>query len=514
MLETAELGQSVDKATYEAQETPLRTALLEAQARLRKHGIPVVVLFAGMQKAGTGETVNLLNEWMDPRWIKTVAFGDPSEESLMRPRFWRYWTALPRKGTVGLLDSAWYEHPFEDRFAGKTDEPAFDDELDSINAFERTLTDDGALVLKFWMHLGADAQKKRFEKLAADPLTAWRVSETDWAENRNHAKMVAVAEHMIMRTSTGAAPWMIVEGTDARYRGLRIGTMLLDALHRCLEAAEAAVDVPKLATTPPAIKVPTANILSTVEQPEKRMAKDAYRKALAVGQGRLHQLQRKAFARNISTVLVFEGPDAGGKGGAIRRVTRALDARQYRVLPFAAPTKEEHAHHYLWRFWRHVPKGGRVAIFDRSWYGRVLVERVEGYASEVEWRRAYAEINQYESRLVDHGIVLVKFWMHITKDEQERRFNERLETPHKRWKITDEDWRNRERWDDYEAGVHDMIERTSTQTAPWHIIPGNDKRTARVKVVEAVCAALEAALGPVDATEVELQPGDPGQVAQ
>jgi PPK2 family polyphosphate:nucleotide phosphotransferase len=322
---------------------------------------------------------------------------------------------------------------------------------------------------------------------------------------------------MIMRTSTADAPWTIVEGSDPRYRSLRVGTMLLEAIQRHIEKAKAlaAMEEPKAADEPPAFVIPTANILSKVEQPEKRMAKDAYREALALNQGRLHALQRRAYAENRSTMLVFEGHDAGGKGGAIRRVTRALDARQYRVLPFAAPTEEERGYHYLWRFWRHVPKGGRVAIFDRSWYGRVLVERVEGFATEAEWRRAYAEINQFEQRLTEHGVVLAKFWMHIDKDEQARRFKERMETPHKRWKMTDEDWRNREKWGQYEAAVHDMIERTSTRSAPWHIVPANDKRTARVKVLETVCDALEAALGPVTVEAgVELLPGDPGQVAQ
>ncbi len=523
MLETAELGQAVDKATYDTQETPLRTALLQVQARLRDYKLPVVVIFAGIQKAGTGETVNLLNEWMDPRWIKTVAFDDPTQDARERPPFWKFWLALPPRGQLGMLDSAWYERPLRDRIAGRADQRHFDDMLDTIAAFERTLADDGAMVLKFWMHLGKDAQRERLEALSADPLTAWRVSDHDWAELEQHDQVVAAAERMIQRTSTARAPWMIVEGTDARYRSLRVGTSLLEAIQRRLDAEDAAAaaraasvaaEAPEASDVAP-FSVPTANILSTVQMPAKRMAKELYRTSLAEQQGRLHALQREAFLRGVSTVLVFEGWDAGGKGGAIRRITRALDARQYQVLPFAAPTEEENQYHYLWRFWRHLPRAGRVTIFDRSWYGRVLVERVEGFATDAEWQRAYAEINQFEARLTEHGMVVVKFWLHITQEEQARRFQERLETPHKRWKITDEDWRNREQWGAYELAVHDMIERTSTRTAPWHIVPGDDKRTARVTVIRAVCDALEAVLGgPVAGTGdgEKVLPGEPGNV--
>jgi polyphosphate kinase 2 (PPK2 family) len=191
---------------------------------------------------------------------------------------------------------------------------------------------------------------------------------------------------------------------------------------------------------------------------------------------------------------MFEGWDAAGKGGAIRRVTAALDARDYKVIPIAAPTDEEKAHHYLWRFWRHLSKAGRVTIYDRSWYGRVLVERIEGFASTEEWMRAYSEINDFEEQLIDSGMVLGKFWVHITKEEQAARFEARAQIPWKAWKLTEEDWRNRDKWDAYESAVNDMIERTSTRKAPWTLIEGNNKHFARVKVLETVCEKLETAL--------------------
>jgi polyphosphate kinase 2 (PPK2 family) len=227
----------------------------------------------------------------------------------------------------------------------------------------------------------------------------------------------------------------------------------------------------------------------------KKIDKDKVDERIAVFQGTLNQLQRRAYKNRVSTIMVFEGWDAAGKGGAIRRVTAALDARDYRVIPIAAPSDEERAQHYLWRFWRHLGRAGRVTIFDRSWYGRVLVERVEGFASEKEWMRAYAEINQFEDQLVDRGVVLVKYWLHVTKDEQLRRFKEREATPHKQWKLTPEDWRNRDRWQAYEDAVNDMIERTSTRDAPWTLVEANDKSYARLKVLETMCDRLERGLG-------------------
>ena len=224
------------------------------------------------------------------------------------------------------------------------------------------------------------------------------------------------------------------------------------------------------------------------------LTKSAFKTKLLKQQGRLHQLQRQAQEQGRSVILVFEGWDAAGKGGAIRRIVAALAPQCYRVIPVAAPTDEERAHHYLWRFWRHLSRAGRVTIFDRSWYGRVLVERVDNLATQTQWNRAYAEIRQFEEELTDHGIVLVKYWLHITNEEQERRFNERAKSPYKSWKLTEEDWRNRAKWDLYELAVNDMVEHTSTRYAPWHLVAANDKNHARVEVLRAAGDAIEASL--------------------
>jgi polyphosphate kinase 2 (PPK2 family) len=322
-------------------------------------------------------------------------------------------------------------------------------------------------------------------------------------------RFIAAAERTIVRTSTGEAPWHIVEGLDPRYASLRVGDLLLEAIHRRL--TETARQAPARAEAPPAPaaapRPPNQAVALPAMPPERpltvlsildtslALSKPEYRKLLATYQGQLNQLQRRAREQKVSTLLVFEGWDASGKGGAIRRVSAALDSRELRVIPIGPPTDEERAHHYLWRFWRHLSQAGRITLFDRSWYGRVLVERVEDFATEKEWRRAYAEINHFEQQLVNHGIVLVKFWMHISKEEQLSRFQAREQTPYKRWKLTDEDWRNRERWEAYENAVHDMVERTSTKRAPWVLVEANDKYYARVKVLKSICRALTARVG-------------------
>ena len=499
MFEAAELGRSIPKDRFKARIPGLRSELLEVQRQLTGAKFPVIVMFAGVDGAGKGETVNLLNEWMDPRWIVTRAYGQPSEEESERPEYWRYWRDLPPKGRIGLFLSAWYSRPVVNRAYGRIRTNELDQQLERIASFERTLTSDGALILKFWMHLGKKAQKRRLETLEKDPLTRWRVTKQQWRHWKMYDKFVAAGERVLRRTSTVDAPWTIVEGVDEAYRSLTVATAIRDAIREAL-ARSGATTVKKSAPPPKAVTAPntprqatTPTILSSLDTQQKVSKKD-FGERLEKLQGRLNLLQRKAQAKNISTILVFEGGDAAGKGGAIRRITRALDARSYQVIPIAAPTDEERAHHYLWRFWRHLSRAGRLTIFDRSWYGRVLVERVEGFASEHEWRRAYTEIDEFEDQLVEHGTVLVKYWIHITQDEQLRRFKEREKEKYKQWKLTDEDWRNRAKWPDYERAVNEMVERTSTRGAPWTVVEGNDKYFARLKVLKTLCNSLADAI--------------------
>ncbi len=514
MFEAAELGRAMPKAAYKGRVPILRSELLDVQQELVRARFPVIIVFAGVDGAGKGETVNLLNSWMDPRWIETRAYAQPSEEERQRPEYWRYWRDLPPHGRIALFLSSWYSRPVLDRVYGRSRRVEFDDQLDRIATFERTLTDDGALVLKFWMHLSKHAQRTRLRTLARDPLTRWRISPLQWEHWRLYDRFVAAAERALQRTSTVDAPWTIVEGVDEAYRSVTVAASIRDSIRRRLahgrgtgqtlpsargSGRQARRSTPRLArpsadtTAQGARRAPPATILSTLDMSQS-VSKKAFATELERHQGRLNLLQRKAQENGISTILVFEGWDAAGKGGAIRRLTGALDARSYQVIPIGAPTDEERAHHYLWRFWRHLAGGGRLTIFDRSWYGRVLVERVEAFATEQEWRRAYSEINEFEEQLVEHGIVLVKYWIHITADEQLRRFKERENAPYKKWKLTDEDWRNRAKWADYERAVNEMVERTSTRLAPWTLVEGNDKYFARLKVLKTACSRLKAAI--------------------
>ncbi len=491
MFESAELGHCIDKETYDREVPALREALLNAQFELaQKHKFPVIILVGGVDGAGKGETVNLLNAWMDPRHIEVHVMGDELN-SRRRPAMWGYWRALPPKGKIGIFFGSWYTAPIVQRVTGRSKLIDLNQSIHDINHFEKMLTNEGALILKFWFHLSKDAQRTRLEKLQANPKTRWRVSDVDWERFKLYKKFRKVSEHTLRSTSTAEAPWIVVEGTDARYRNLTTGKILLEAM----QTRFAQGDIPPVCVT--AAPLHTAldhlNLFNKLDMTQV-LSDKKFSAELAKYQGKLNQLTRDPDFQKLSVVAVFEGSDAAGKGGAIRRVTGALDARRYRVVPVAAPTEEERAQPYLWRFWRHLPAAGGITIFDRSWYGRVLVERVEGFCAEVDWMRAYAEINDFEDQLIKNHTVLVKFWLAITPDEQLRRFKEREATPFKRFKITEEDWRNREKWPAYEEAVCDMVDRTSTEIAPWTLVEANDKNFARIKVLKTLCHHIEAAL--------------------
>ena len=492
MFESAELNHKISKKTYDTEVPALRVDLLNAQYDLSlKAAFPVILLVGGVDGAGKSETVNLLNEWMDPRFIQAHAMGAPSDEESERPRMWRFWRELPPKGRIGVFFGSWYSSPIVQRVMGKTKASQLAQSIDQINRFEKMLTDEGALIIKFWFHLSKDTQKVRLKVLEKDPKTRWRVTDTDWERFKLYDKFRKVSEHMLRETSTAEAPWIVVEGTDPRYRGLTVGKILLEAVRKRLDQPAAVVSNAKFA--PLKAPIDKLDIFDTLDM-EQKIPKKIFDSELEKYQGKLNLLTRHPKFKKMSVIAVFEGSDAGGKGGAIRRITAALDARHYRIIPIAAPTEEERAQPYLWRFWRHIPRTGGVTIFDRSWYGRVLVERVEKYCSEQDWMRAYTEINDFEEQLIDNNTVLVKFWLAITKEEQLRRFKEREKIGFKRFKITDDDWRNREKWDDYEHAVCDTVDRTSTEIAPWVIVEANDKNFARIKILKTLCQQIESAI--------------------
>lgn len=492
MFESANLDHRIDKATYKREEAKLREALLNAQYDLKENGrFPVLILIAGVEGAGKGETINLLHEWMDPRHISTHAFFEPSDEERERPAQWRFWRALPPKGKVGVFFGAWHTMPIIRRVAGEIDEGAFSQATGEIVRLEKMLCDEGVLLLKYWFHLSKAQQKKRLRQLEKDPETRWRVTDREWEYHELYKKFVKVSEPFLRKTSTAEAPWIVVPGADARYRSLVFGRHLLAAMRERLDQKPVARLPDK---TPPLLPVADKlNVLRALRL-NQDLPKTEYETQLERWQGRLNALSRDSRFRRISVVGVFEGNDAAGKGGALRRVTSALDARDYTNVPVAAPTEEERAQPYLWRFWRHVPRHGRFAFFDRSWYGRMLVERIEGYCSEADWMRAYGEINDFEAALLRQNVVVVKFWLAISKDEQYRRFKAREQVAFKRFKITGDDWRNRKKWDAYELAVCDMVDRTSTSAAPWTLVEANNKYYARLKVLKTLTRAIEAAL--------------------
>lgn len=493
MLDAIVVGNEISKSEFEDAVPGLRQELIELQYELKDRGFAVLVHLVGTDVYGCEEVYDRLHEWMDARYIRAEAFDLASEEERERPLFWRYWRALPPHGTVGIHYGAWSLGALAEVLRGTLDESGFEARIQHVHRFEQTLVDDGLLLIKLWLHVPKKVFKKRLEKAAQDPVMSGFVDQRDWSLLENYDELLPNAERYIRRTDTAETAWTLIESSDARYRDLTAVRAIRDAIKKRL----AAEDPKSSESSPTGISTESGSssvsLLDTVDL-TARLEKQEYKRRLVELQSRLHELSTKAAFEGVSTVLAFEGWDAAGKGGAIRRVTNVVRARFVRVVPIAAPTKVELAQHYLWRFWHHLPRAGRMLIFDRSWYGRVLVERVEGYASEAEWRRAYSEINDFEASLCEHGVVFLKFWLQISDEEQLRRFEEREATGYKRYKITEDDYRNRAKRAEYVAAVDEMITRTSTDIAPWHLIAAEDKRWARIQVLERVCAALEQAL--------------------
>jgi polyphosphate:AMP phosphotransferase len=491
MFESAEIGHAIDKETYDAAVPALREALLEAQYELQQQSrFPVIVLINGVEGAGKGETAKLLSEWMDPRLIQVSTFDQQTDEELARPPAWRFWRQLPPKGQIGIFFGNWYSQMLQGRVHGRIKTSVLDQAINGAERLEQMLCDEGALIFKFWFHLSKKQMKARLNSLKDDPLHSWRISPLDWQQSKTYDKFVRFAERILRRSSRDYAPWYVVEGADQYYRSLTVGRILLEGLQAALKNQQAPLRNPHAA--PLIASLDNLGLLASLDM-SQTLDKSDYEEQLATEQARLSGLMRDKCFRKHALVAVFEGNDAAGKGGAIRRVAAALDPRQYRIVQIAAPTQEELAQPYLWRFWRHIPGRGKFTVFDRSWYGRVLVERVEGFCSTADWLRAYSEINDFEEQLTRAGVVLVKFWLSIDQDTQLQRFQAREQIPFKRFKITEDDWRNREKWPLYSDAVGDMVDRTSSEIAPWTLVEANDKHFARVKVLRTINEALEAA---------------------
>ncbi len=491
MLEVAEVGNKVGKAEFKEAVPQLRVDMINAQYDLRDADFPVVIWIAGDDRIAANEMVNRLNEWMDARYINTRVFLDPTQEEDERPQLWRLWRALPAKGRTaifvgGLMRAAAM------RADGEIGEPQFSKWLNHIAAMQAQLVADGALVLKFFLHTPAKKQRKKLREAEKDPESGWLIDQRDWAALKKQGQILPIAERILRETSGPGAPWTIVESTNERYRDLTVARTILSAIQARME--QKAAPGPSLAESVFGEVEGQATVLSGVDLTQA-LDKADYRRQLAKQQATLHRLSIEARKKGVGTVLAFEGWDAGGKGGVIRRITGALEAGDYRVIPVAAPTEEERKYHYMWRFWRDVPSAGKVVIFDRTWYGRVLVERIEGFAEPAAWQRAYDEINDFEAQLAERGFYVAKFWLHVSQEEQLARFEARENTPYKQHKITDEDYRNREKWDDYVTAIDQMVLRTTSDDAQWHVIPANNKYFARIATLKAINKGLKRVLG-------------------
>jgi polyphosphate:AMP phosphotransferase len=490
----AQPAPKLSKKEYEARLPLIREELVRLQIDLKDGGFPVLFIIAGTEGAGRGEVINKLSGWLDPRGIETIAFNERTDEERERPWIWRYWQTIPAAGRIGIYAESWYTEALAAHFDSRRSISHLERELEAIRRLESLLSEDGALVIKIWLHLSKSDQKKRLEELEQSEDTAWRVTPEHWKHHQHYARYQRTADYVIGRTSRSTTPWIRIEAENERGRDLAIAEILIKRFrqhtHR-VERRHGQIKTP--AETRPLRAAGRARLLRLPL--DQGMSADEYDEKREKWLGKLHDAVQAAHLAKRSVVFAFEGWDAAGKGGAIRRLTSAIDARDFRVIPVAKPTDEERARHYLWRFWRRIPRDGLVTIFDRSWYGRVLVERLEGFARGDEWRRAYNEICTFEEELVRHGIVVIKFWLQISPEEQLKRFRAREDTPYKRHKMSDEDWRNRKKWKDYEIAVGDMLALTDTKAAPWHLVAANNKRFARLEVLKLACRQIESALG-------------------
>ena len=486
MLDKIDLKKKLSKEDYKAMEEDLTARVALAQRECKALGIPVMILFEGWGASGKGTLISSLIRPLDPRGFKVLTIQEPNEEEKMRPFMWRFWEKTPASGRIHIFDQSWYERALLEHKA---------DAIEEITSFEEQLATGGYTIIKLFLHISKKEQEKRFKKLEEDSATAWRVTQQDWEQNDHYKDWLDEYDRLLIDTDKAYAPWTVVEATDKRYAAMKILATVTEALESAAAAKKAAKAAAGKAKKdgkkePAPRRTFQTGVLAGVDL-SLSLTKEEYKKELEVQQKRLAYLHNEMYKNRLPVILAFEGWDAGGKGGAIKRITECIDPRGYEVCPTASPNDIERAHQYLWRFWDKVPKAGHLAIFDRTWYGRVMVERIEGFCSEEDWKRAYSEINQMESCWVNDGYVVLKFWLQIDKDEQERRFNERMNTPEKQWKITDEDWRNRAKWDEYEEAIDEMVVKTSTPDAPWILVSGNDKYYARVQVLTAVCDAIE-----------------------
>lgn len=489
MLNSIDFSHRMTDVEYRLETKSVRMELSNLQHRMKENKLPVIVLFEGWDSSGKGSMIANMIQTLDPRFFKVYNTKDPTGDELRYPFLWRHWKRTPEKGKMAIFDESWYPEVSRAQIEGDLSAKEAHRRMESINTFERQLTQDGCLIIKFFLHISRKEQAKRHEKLMEDKHTRWRVTERDKFRNKHYDEYYAIYDDMLERTNTVFAPWHVVGAHERRSAMNEIYQIIVDSIRTALNEPKIIVpsEYQSQVRSFPLIKRPTLDQVAL----NRAIEDDKYRAMLKQEQKKLAKLHNILYRKRIPVVIAYEGWDAAGKGGNIKRLTSALDPRGYEVVPIASPTPLEKTHHHLWRFWQNLPKDGHVTVFDRTWYGRVMVERLEGFCTEEEWKRAYQEINEFEHELENWGAILIKFWLHIDSDEQLRRFTERQNTPEKQWKITDEDWRNREKWDQYEICVNDMIRLTSTEYAPWTIIESQDKKFGRIKAIQTLNDAIQ-----------------------
>lgn len=490
MLEKA-ISDDGKQTDYKDMTRQLQQNLSGLQLKLREKKLPVIIVFEGWGASGKGSLIADTIKMLDPRFFKVCSTLPASEQEKRYPLMKRFWEMIPERGKILIMDRSWYQELAIAKLEEGISGDEYDRRVEAVNTFERQLTDDGYLIIKLFLHISRREQKRRFLKLKEDNATKWRVTDTDKMRNKNYDTYYKQFDDMLMRTDSEYCRWKVIDTTDKQFTRFQLFNILVSQITNAVNSKPEYRPPADLTAMFPPVKMP---LLSEIELEGKTVKPARYSDELKKRQKELAKLHSKIYKKKIPVVIVFEGWDAAGKGGAIKRIGAALDPRGYEAVPVAAPSREELDRHYLWRFWKNIPKTGHITIFDRSWYGRVMVERIEGFTPRERCDMAYREIDEFERELDRAGVVVIKFWMQIDKEEQLRRFTARQNDPEKQWKITDEDWRNREKWDAYESAVNEMIEKTSVSYAPWTVVEGNDKLYARIKVLDTVINRLEKAL--------------------
>ncbi|MGI6217835.1 MAG: hypothetical protein ACOYIK_09520 [Coriobacteriales bacterium] len=547
MFEQVNLDEKTDKEYYKEKHGPLLDKLVVLQQQAQEKGLGVVVLFEGWKGAGKGSRIGDLVYKLDARVTNVHSLSSPEENKErefaeenrdvtgMHPMLQEFWQALGPRGNMTIFDRGWYTSTVRRSIYTDTSNRllAYAAEIED---FERQLVKDGYIVVKFFIHISKKTQKNRLKELRDNPDTAWRVTDYDLKLAKDYDTFYEAFDTSLRATDFDFAHWTLVNGEDKRTANLLIAQVLVDRIERALAkekdpeaeaaaaaaAANSAKTIVEGASSGDQRNRSAEEIAAVLEKSRQKaeeqsrlaplhsrftiapnppriedidhtltLSREEYDKRKEELQDKLYINETRMYRARIPLMIVYEGDDAAGKGGNIKRVAQGLDARAYTVFPSPAPTKPELMHPFLWRYWTRLPKAGHVGIYDRSWYGRVLVERVEGFASPDEWGRAYDEINGFEYDLQQWGAILLKFWVSVSSEEQLRRFEERETTPSKQWKITDEDWRNRDKAPQYAAAANDMFRLTSTEYAPWHVLESDDKLYARIKGLEIINDAIE-----------------------